>query len=59
MIISHSEILSQTTPTLILPNEINETVQLDISAIPNLDTEISDYEYFSVFVKNEIEEYKL
>ena len=57
MIVSGSEISSQTVPKVHLPDEINGTVQLDISAIPNLDAERSRYEYLSVFVKNEAEEY--
>jgi len=57
MIVSQSEILSQTVPTLIIPNEINGTVRLNISAIPHLNAEKSRYEYLSVFVKNEAEEY--
>jgi len=57
MIVSRSEISSQTVPTLIVPNEINGTVQLDISSIPHLNAERSRYEYLSVFVKNEAEEY--
>ncbi|MFK7787490.1 MAG: hypothetical protein AB8B56_20370 [Crocinitomicaceae bacterium] len=42
---------------VILPNEINGNVQLNISAIPNLDIEKLGYEYFSVFVENEGAEY--
>lgn len=45
--------LAQTTPMVILPNEIDGDVKLDISAIPNLDIEKFGYEYLSVFVKNE------
>ena len=57
VIVSQLEIVSQTLPTLIIPNEINGTVQLDISTIPNFNSEKSNYEYLSVFVKNKAEEY--
>ena len=57
MLISRLEIVSQTASTLILPNEINGSVELKISAIANLNTEKFGYEYLSVFVKNEREEY--
>ena len=57
MIISHLESLSQTAPSLILPNEINGKAELDISVIPNFNTEKLDYEYLSVFVKSEGKKY--
>ncbi|NRB47814.1 MAG: hypothetical protein HRU41_09065 [Saprospiraceae bacterium] len=57
MMISRLEMFSQTTPTLILPSEINGSVQLNISAIGHLNTEKFGYEYLSVFVENEGEEY--
>lgn len=53
MIVARLEMLAQTTPMVILPNEINGNVQLNISAIQNLEIEKFGYEYFSVFVKNE------
>ena len=57
MMISHLEALSQTAPSLILPNEINGKVQLYISTFPNFNVEKLGYEYLSVFVKNDKEEY--
>ena len=57
MTVARLEMQAQTTPMVILPNEINGNVKLDISAIPNLDIEKFDYQYMSVFVKNEVEEY--
>lgn len=57
MMVSNLEILAQTTSTLILPNEISGSVQLDISTIQNGNTEKNAYEYLSVFVKNEADEY--
>ncbi|MDW3194289.1 MAG: hypothetical protein R8G66_18080 [Cytophagales bacterium] len=57
MIVSRSEVISQTTPTLLPPTEINGTVQLDISDIPPLNAERSRDEYLSVFVKNEADAY--
>lgn len=57
MTISSLKMLAQTTPMVILPNEIDGNIKLDISAIPNPDIEKFGYEYLSVFVKNEEEEY--
>ena len=57
MMVARLEMLAQTTPMIILPNEINGNVRLKISAIPNLNVEKFGYEYFSVFVKNEGAEY--
>ena len=57
MLLSNSEILSQTTINLILPDEINGKVQLHISAFSNLNTLDLGYDILSVFVKNEREEY--
>ena len=57
MMISSIEVRSQTAPKVILPDETNGSVQLNISAIPNLNAEKFNYEYLSVFVKNEEEEY--
>lgn len=57
MMIARSEILSQTTSTLILPKTINGKVQLDISTISNRNTEKLGSDYLSVFVKNTKEEY--
>ncbi|MEM7373919.1 MAG: hypothetical protein AAF587_35185 [Bacteroidota bacterium] len=50
---SHSAVFSQTPYHLVLPNEVNGTVQLNISAIPGLNPEKSGYEYVSVFVQHE------
>ncbi len=57
MIVSGAEVSSQTGPKVLLTNEINGTVQLDISAIPHLDVKRSGYDYLSVFVKDEAEAY--
>jgi hypothetical protein len=57
MMISNLEIFSQTTPTLILPSKISGTLQLDISTIPDLNTENFGNEYLSVFVKNKTDKY--
>ena len=56
LIMSHSAVFSQTPSPLILPNEVNGTVQLNISTLPNLDAEKSGYEYLAVFVQPEGEE---
>ncbi len=57
MMISHLEVLSQTAPSLILPNEITGKVRLDISTFPNFNIEKMGDDYLSVFVKNDREEY--
>lgn len=57
MVVSQSEILAQTAPTLILPNEIKGTVQLDISAFTSSGTENFSYEHLAIFVLDEEENY--
>lgn len=57
MMISRLEVLSQTAPSLILPNEITGNVRLDISTFSNFNAEKMGYDYLSVFVKNDREEY--
>lgn len=57
MMISRLEVLSQTDSLLIFPNEITEKVRLDISTFPNFNIEKMDYDYLSVFVKNDREKY--
>ena len=53
-----SEVFSQTTPAIILPDGSNGTVQLKISAIPSLiNKEKFGYEDLSVYVKNKEGEY--
>ena len=54
---SRSVVFSQTNPALILPSGIKGTVQLNISTIPNLSAKKAGYEYLSVFVHHEGEEY--
>lgn len=44
---------SQTPPPLILPDEVNGTVQLNLSALPPLDSEEPGYENLAVFVQQE------
>lgn len=57
MMISPLKVLSQTAPSLILANEITGKVRLDISTFPNFNIEKMDYDYLSVFVKNNRAEY--
>ena len=56
VIVAHFEMFSQTASTVIFPSEINGSIRLDISTIQDLSIEELEYEYLSVFVKNEIEE---
>lgn len=58
MMISGLDALSQTTPSLILPNEITGKVRLNISTFSNFNIEKLAYDYLSVFVKNDREEYR-
>ncbi len=55
--ISYLKLHGQTDPELILPTELNGTVQLNISAFSNRDSENFGYEYLAVFVKNQGEKY--
>lgn len=55
--ISHLEVLPQTVPSLILPNETTGKVRLNIAAFPNFNVETMGYDYLSIFVKNDREEY--
>ena len=57
MTITRSEVRSQTAPSLILPNEITGKVRLNISTFTNFNIEKMSYDYLSVFVKNDKEEY--
>lgn len=59
VIISHLEIFSQTISTVTLPSEVDGSIQLNISTIPNLNIEELDYEYLSVFIKNKTNEYSV
>ncbi len=54
---THLDHFSQTETALILPTEPNESVQFNISAIPNFDKENFGYEQLAVFVNNERDEY--
>ena len=57
LMMSRSTAFSQPTPVLILPTEQKGSVQLNISAIPNLAAEKFGYEYLAVFVQYEGEAY--
>ncbi len=49
--------LSQIASSLILPNEIDGSVKRPISAIPNYNTEKSQNEFLSIYVKNDKGQY--
>lgn len=53
LMMSRLPAFSQTPPTLILPNEVQGSVQLKLLPLPGLDTEQLGYEYLSVFVEQE------
>ena len=53
----NSGAVAQTAPELILPIELNGTVQLKISFTANQNKEVSDYSKLDVFVKNDEGQY--
>ncbi|MET1259893.1 hypothetical protein ABV409_11135 [Flagellimonas sp. DF-77] len=57
MIVSQTEAYSQSEPTLLVPDDIHGTVQLDISAFVNTGTEKPSYNHLAVFVSDENEKY--
>ena len=57
MMIYPHEALSQADSSLVFPNEIDESVKLQISAIPNYNAEKAQSEFLSVYVKNDGDDY--
>jgi hypothetical protein len=51
------EVISQTGPSLVLPNEINGSIKLDNAAIRDSNVVTSRQELLSVFVKNDEDKY--
>ena len=56
LIAFNSGVVAQTTPELILPEDLHGTVQLNISFTAD-QNKISDYDKLAVFVKNETDKY--
>ena len=55
--ICNSGVVAQTTPELVLPSELHGVIKLNISTIQKENNEIIDFDFLTVFVKNERGEY--